>query len=520
MRLGERLLGGVCWSALSRVTGIVVGFVLAPYVLLRVGAEGFGLWSLAAVTVNYLGLVDLGVSAAYLRTVAFFHARGDQDGLEQAIHTGMLFYCGLFAVLTVPAWWLAPRVAGWLQVPEPLRPLATAILLGNFAILAVRQTTGSYRAVLLGIQRLGAANGVMTASALLHALFTVAVLEAGWGLGGLVAEGLGLAVFCAAANAWFCRRLVPGLRLIPRRWNGRSLPELVSYGFRVQGAGLAGLVNGQVDKVALAVVVGLAAAAHYEIGSKIPLQAANIPEFLLLALVPAAAELQAKGDAQGVRKLVLYGSRYLLLLGLPLAAVFGLEAQALLTFWMGPAQWTADMAHILRVLTVLWVASLVTAPLKMVARGLGAPRAELRASASSAALNVVFTTLLTPVFGLDGALGGTVVAVGLGAAGLLWTVHRSIELRWCEALTTSYLPAVLPAVLSTLAWVGLVHFLPDPSSRGLALLRLCAAGSVLTAGTLGGSWLLGFRDETDARIAGRLMAVFGRRTGRAREATS
>ncbi|GAB4250277.1 oligosaccharide flippase family protein [Deferrisoma sp.] len=474
------------WTVGARLVSAGVGFGLTPYVVGVLGPERFGLWSLVAVAVNYAGFLDLGVSFAYVRELGRHLGAGRPDRARAALSSGTLFYLAFLGVVVPAAWVAAPVLLPLLGVGPADLPLALRVFRGVALVLAVRQATAGWRGLLLAAERHEAAARVVMVSALLHGGLTVWVLRTGWGLDGLVAEALIQAGFCAAAYGALCRKHVPSVRLVPQWVRLSDLKPLVSYGLRLQGTALADLVNGQVDKLLLGAFVGLAAVGHYEVGAKIPLQAAWLPWFLAMPAVAAAA--RHAGRAAGVLE---EAWRLTVPLGLPLGLLLLLEPGTLLTLWMGPGAWDPASAAVLSALAAFPLASALTSPVRAVLRGSEVPRLELRAGLLAAGANALGSVLLVPRFGLPGALSATVTAAVAAQAGFLWAGLRRVygpRIPW----TTLGGPVARAVLAAAAVWtVGSV--LPAPGGRGAAALRLAFAAALLFAPSVLERVLIGSR---------------------------
>jgi len=60
--LRTRLLANVRAHAFARVTQALVGIFLTPFVLHRLGQDGYGLWAWLLALTGYFSLTDLGLS--------------------------------------------------------------------------------------------------------------------------------------------------------------------------------------------------------------------------------------------------------------------------------------------------------------------------------------------------------------------------------------------------------------------------------------------------------------------------
>src|SRR5215468_7962119 len=69
-----------------------VGFVLAPYMVSRLGDSQYGLWVLVGSLVGYLGLLDLGVRGAVTVYVARHHGTGDDRAASRIVSSALFLF--------------------------------------------------------------------------------------------------------------------------------------------------------------------------------------------------------------------------------------------------------------------------------------------------------------------------------------------------------------------------------------------------------------------------------------------
>src|SRR5579875_2056398 len=84
---------------------MIVGFLLAPFILHRLGDYAFGLYVLILSLTGYYGLLDFGIRSSVVRYVARFRATGERDSLNRFLSTAFFTYsivgCVLLGVTAV-----------------------------------------------------------------------------------------------------------------------------------------------------------------------------------------------------------------------------------------------------------------------------------------------------------------------------------------------------------------------------------------------------------------------------------
>src|SRR5438445_7441945 len=87
---------GSSWSALA--INVVVGILLSPFILHRLGDAAFGIWVLIFSITGYYGLFDLGIRSSIVRYVSKFTATNDREDIAKLINTSLFSYTCIGAI--------------------------------------------------------------------------------------------------------------------------------------------------------------------------------------------------------------------------------------------------------------------------------------------------------------------------------------------------------------------------------------------------------------------------------------
>jgi O-antigen/teichoic acid export membrane protein len=499
----RRLVRNVVTGGGSQAGVLLVSLAVTPVLVAGLGMSRYGLWALAGVLVNYLGLLDLGVGTAFVRFLAFHHARDDGRRYNSVVRLGLFFYA-LFAALTLPAVIAARRpLLEALRVAPDMLAEASFLLIGVTVIFLLRSQFVVYRAAVSAVERIDVNNRIALYVALPSGAGAILVVWLGFGLRGLVLNGLATALVTVVAQTIAAYRLVPMLRLRPLTVDWSVAPELLRYGFRVQATRLAELLNGHIDKLVLGFLIGTVSVGLYDLGLKLSLLAAALPTLILPAVLPTTSLLEAKGDRELLESLHRRASKYVGLILAP-AAMFTLVATpSILRFWIGQGGLEESVVAA-RLLIVGAVPLLALGVSRLVARGIGLPQMEMRASMVMAGANLLLSIGLVRWIGAVGAPLGSACAGLLGGGVFLALFRRGISNRFdldpVRPIARPFLAAGL-ASAGALAGLCLARWLEVPGGRVGALAELVLAGVPFCAVYLAAVLRSSLLDEYDHRVA-------------------
>lgn len=459
----------------SLLLGYVFSFVLAPIMIARLGLDKFGVWAVTGAVATYAGLLDLGIGRSLARFVAVFDAEGDEGKIRQCVGLGLIAVTLVGAAAAAAAALAAPLLSDQLGVLSTAEMRVVAV-----AAVAI-WTLNGYQDVLnvvgIGKRRMVPPNVADSISFSVNFALSVAALAASTSLV-VYALANAVAALISIVPAFFAMRYLwsAPYAALPSRELAR---EVVAFSVKNQIGWIADLVNFQTDKVIIALLVGVRAAAIYEIASRVVMAVRNAATLTVSAIIPTAAARIVSEGRQAVGEMY---RRYLVRscsISFPLFMLAAVSAPFLLVAWLGSAP--GDSELLVPFLTLAFMAYITTGAGSTIAIGAGHPGMVSLNSTLIAALNIAFTLALAPFFGVWGVVGGTFLALLLGS---LRFTARFLRLFGLPA--RDFLAGVLPtaglAIGLALPFALLAVLVGDPSGRlpaaGLLGLTTAAYGLV------------------------------------------
>ncbi|NOZ06334.1 MAG: oligosaccharide flippase family protein, partial [Chloroflexi bacterium] len=393
--------------------------------------------------------------------------------------------------------------------------LAAAVIPLAVAAFYVRILARLLEAVMWGLQRMDVSNVVAVSATALQLAGTVWVLQAGYGLVGLVIVRGIVALASVALLGIALARMLPALRIGPGALRRASFGTLLRYGSKIQVTKLAELAYVQGDKLFLGYFVGLPAVAFYELASRLVQGARFLSVIVTSAVVPVASELDAGGEKEALRLLYRRASKYLVLVAAPLNLFPAVLAPWLVLSWLGAGY--NPVVVLLQALAVGHFVHVLTASGTTLVQGIGLPEVETRFALLLLAINVVLSFVLIGRFGFSGVLFATPLALIVGSIYFWWSLKPIVGVRLPELWGQIY---AFPTIVCLLMG-GLVY------ATGVRLSQGTLAGGhrweavVITLGVgLGMTvayglivWTSAYLDAYDRRLlSGVARQLFGVRT--------
>ncbi|NIA14051.1 MAG: oligosaccharide flippase family protein [Nitrospiraceae bacterium] len=484
MSVRRTLARNTAFNAAGRLWEALANLVLAAYIVSQLGLPVYGLWSLVSVFTGYVALLDFGVGSGYAKYIAEHAARGERDRLSHVVSTGLLFYLLLGVVLVVTGWACVDGLIALAARLSPERMAAFAeeglvddvrfLLRGALLLFSVSNCIAAFSALQTGLQRMGITNVISFVASILKVAATILFLELGHGVRGLLYANGAVLLFFGTASVLVAFHLAPGLRISVSCVRRETMGRLFSYGWRTQVSKLSNLITFQTDKLIILVAsrwLGLSGVyvvldriGAYRLGEELASKMRQAPALLLSAVIPAASDLDARGDEERLRRLYLLSSKYVAAVTVPLVAIFAGCAGMLIRTWMGEEPGLDVAAWTLRILVVGYLANIIPGAGVSVALGKGRPDVQMKAGIIAMVSNLTLTVVLMLTLGFYGVPLATAASMFLSCA---WFIRA---MRAVSGVGPGELVRV------SLVW---------PIVAALPGLVVCIAGDWLSAGFVG-----------------------------------
>lgn len=477
--MSRELKSGVVLNYIAIVLNLASGLLLTPRIISQLGMSEYGLFMLSNSIIVWLGLTDFGLGATTTRYVVLYRAQGQQQRQAHLLGQATL----LFTLLGVAALAAGVVIYFHLHLLFPtldtrqlhLLHLLYIITLSNFVLSfplrPLAAMPGAYRRFLAP----GLAGLVQ---AVLNILLTLYLLRLGMKAVGLslLALALNLALMLWLLRYALCRL---GVRVVFRRPDWKLYRRIFAFSFWVMLNQLMDLLYWQLGGPIVGRICGPQSVAVYTLGISFARYFMTASTAISGVLTPELMHRVAQGHSrQELTEMMVRVGRvqlFVLLIGLSLFCIFGLD---FLRLWVGSS--TGGNT------STIWLgALLIVIPLLIpltqncgiaILQALNLHRGRAVILLLTAACCVVPGYLLTLRFGAVGMFCSTAAALTLGHGVLLnlYFAHR-VRLSMGYFYRRTYLPALLPLLLSLLLGAGVRLSFPISDWESLLLSAACCA---------------------------------------------
>lgn len=469
------------------VTRMLLGLVLFRLMFQNFSGAEFGFWALLWSLFGYGILLDFGFGFTAQKAVAEKTATGDMVGLSRLLATIFWTFIGMALLLLVVFLLIREPFLSQMGVLAADRGEFARAYVVFFVGLAVMFPLGLFPEILRGLQRVDIANWVGTLSTVLNFVFLYWGLTAGWSLSVLMGISVAMSAFPNLIAAVVAIRRLPGVSLLPKHFDWGTVKAQMGFSIAAYLITFSNMLMAKSDQLVISLTIGVAMVAIYQAGYKMGEMLGLFSVQLQQVLSPAAAAMHAKGDKEGLKKLLLSSSRLTFFLVTPcylLSAVYleplirlltGMKSVPVETWWVGQV-----------LLFAVFSSQLTNGCSKRVLMMCGDERKLLFISVSDAVANVILSVILAFQFGVLGVALGTMIPTTL--VGIFWVVPLTVNrlnIPWKTYFLHHVQGTMIPLVVFSAILAALAIWLPAPEHCGLLELGWRAAACMVPLLILG-----------------------------------
>ncbi|MCE9566653.1 MAG: polysaccharide biosynthesis C-terminal domain-containing protein [Planctomycetes bacterium] len=452
VRASRSLVLGAATNWAAFAAALVVSFFLAPYLIQHLGDARYGVWCVVESILAYFTLFDLGLAACLVRFVARFHATDERTELNKLVSACLIIFAIAAVVVLLLGSAIVPFVAPGLERKLGEQGDIAPFMFLMLANLAITLPLSVFPAMLDGLQRYAVKSAVRLAFLGVRVTGIVYVMETQPGLWPLAIVFTITNLLEHAVMAMLAFHFLPGLRLSRRIVDRETLHRVKGYSVDAFLAMLAGRITVQTGALVVGGFLTVAAAAHYAIASRLIELAKNLLRSVTTTLAPAVSEREASGDIDGVRRVLLDGTRWVLYLVLPIHLGMLFFGKPFLTRWIGGSEYAAFCFPAVAILSATLTIGVAQSVASRILYGMGKLRLFARLALVEAAVNLLLSLLLVGRFGLEGVAIAVAVPNVLFCLFVICYACYVLEVGATRYLLTSWLKPLVASCVPAAVW--------------------------------------------------------------------
>ena len=448
--------------------GIIL-FILYKFLLNKLGAELFGVWSLVLSATTFANIANMGFSGSVIKYVSQSLANNDVEKVIDIIETSAISIgvsVGLVLLISYPlAKWFLRIIIPNSHISEALKILPYAMLSLWISVIA-----GVFQAGLDGHQRIDISSAI-TIFRMVSYLILCLIFVPAWGLMGLACAHVIQACILTIVSWGMLKRQIPTLPPVPYRWSSDLFHEMMGYGLNIQMITICQMLYDPITKGLLVKFGGLDLAGYYEMANRMVIQLRGLIVAAVQVLVPTIANLKEK-NPESIHKVYKEAYGLVLFIALPYFSAIIAMAPVISRMWIGYYESSFVAFSIL--LSFGWFVNTLVTPAYFTDFGIGNLTWNTRGHLIMAVSNVMFGLLLGYISGGRGVVIAWMLSLVVGSITILLSFHQRNKIPFSDIFPKDYLFVGLSSLagfsVSLWAYRNLSNNLSLMSVTGVVLL--------------------------------------------------
>ncbi|NTW98818.1 MAG: oligosaccharide flippase family protein [Geobacteraceae bacterium] len=473
-RIVENIFSG--WANI--IVTVAIAFFISPFVVKTLGKELYGIWVLVVSITGYFSVLDLGISTAIVRYISSSTAQNDH-GKARAIYSTSLaiFSCISLGILLV-SFVLGYFFQDLFKLYSIPRTYLYAVFMVSALDLACSLLFSVFSGSLSGLQEFKFINGSTILFNIIKSLLLIVLLKLGYGL--LTLALLQLLVSCFKALSQYIKiRNNYRFMLFSTKTISKSCAKMI-YDYSVYSfiIAIALKLLFYTDSVVIGAYINVSEIVFYAIPASLIDYMEKFIWAIVAVLVPVISASEATGENTGNARFYVIGTRYILLVSMPIMISLYFFGQDFIRIWMG-AEIGARSGVVLKLLLVGFGFSFSQLLASGILKGVSKHKFLAYILTAEAAANVALSLLLAKPYGITGVAIGTLVPLVLATCATIIFTCRLLEINVFKYLYKAY----SAPLLGTVAALVFVYANPFSSRTYLAILvsSACVTVSYLIA---------------------------------------
>ncbi|OGP87422.1 MAG: hypothetical protein A2031_04835 [Deltaproteobacteria bacterium RBG_19FT_COMBO_43_11] len=445
MQNRQIILNAIMSAAQIVVAGGVL-FILYRFLLVTIGAEQLGIWSLVAATTGVIHMANLGLSSSVIKYVAKYKARNDFKNVSHVIQTAVISVTVLVGFLLVIGYPLF-KLVFQLIFPAPAFPAALSILPYALLSLLFAMIAGIFQSSLYGLQRIDLNSYPLMGKVLVNLVLCLA-LTPKYGLLGMAYAGVIQNLSALIASWLLLNKQLPSLPLFFYRWSKNTFKKIIFYGMNFQVITIAAMISDPVTKALLSKFGGLSMVGFYEMASRMVIQFRAIIVSANQVVVPTIADM-TENAPEKIRAFYLRSYELLFYLAVPLFSLIIICAPIISKIWIGYYERVFVFSAIL--LSIGWFLNTLAVPAYFANSGMGQLRWNVISHSLIAIINAAMGLLLGYFYGGFGVIFAWIIALPLGNSLVYIFFHVKHKIPFSELIPKPSRILLLVCVIGTVS---------------------------------------------------------------------
>lgn len=442
-----RLLSNICSNWVGLLVSIIIAFWVSPIIVNSMGKEMYGVWTLIVSITGYFTVLDFGVNTAIVRYISSSIAKKEYEAARSIFSTSILIFAlvsfGIVLISTIIGYFL-PDI---FSIKNVSRQYLYVVFMVSALDLALGLLFSVYQGSLIALQEFVFVNAVSIVINIIRSIIIVIAIKNGAGIMILAVSQLLASLLKAGLQYVVINNKYNYLRYDRNHVNTSTIKKIYNYSVYSFLIAISLKLLFYTDSVVIAARIGVAEVAFYSIPATLLDYLEKLVWSMISVLVPIVSANHAYGNDNDNRQLYIYGTRYTLLISLPIIISLYFYGDDFIGLWMGP-EFGRQSYLVLKLLLIGFGLSFS----QLIAHGLlkGVSRHKVLAYilCIEALLNFTISMLLAKKFGIEGVAVGTMVPLLIASVVIIFYTCNVTQINILNYVYKSYSGSFIGCIIA------------------------------------------------------------------------
>lgn len=436
----------------------LIYFLLYRVLLLNLGVQLLGVWSLIIATSSLANLANVGFTSGLVKFVSEFNAKDEQEKISKLLFTSffsmLLFLSGITLIIFLLATLYVKKI-----VPAEYVKLTLSVLPYSLFCLLINSLGGVFISALEGFQRNYIRNIAYIFTSIGYFGLAILLLPE-FGLKGLAIAQIIQAIVILFVALYHVKKLCPTFRFATWNWDKTIFRSIFNYGYKFQIISIFQMLFEPMTKILISRYSGISTLGFYEMASRFVNQIRAIISTMNQVTVPVIAHYSCT-DKNAIFYIYKRSISFIISLVFPFVAGIILFGPHLSVVWIGDLE--PVFVNSTYILSFSLLINILNAPAFFSSLGEGKLNGLLVMHFLIAILNILFGVILGKYIPSYGVIIAWALSQGIGSVFLILFYHRTHNINFsmilCRPDYVTMISGTLFSVLSILFFFRISFFL-------------------------------------------------------------
>lgn len=394
------------WTNLLLVT--LLAFFVSPILVHSLGNENYGLWTLIGSITGYFTVLDLGVNTALVRFISKYESQKKSELARKIYSNAFIFFA--FASIGIVSF--TAIFAFFFQDLFSIQSLSSSYIYFVFLLVGLDFGLNMFFCVFTGtlwaLHEFFKLNIISITLTVIKNLVLVVMLLNGYNLMTIAIIQLVTSITKNFAQYILIKTHYPHFKFRKSDADKNVFQEIFSYSIYSFIIAVAFKMLFFTDAIVVGSLISVAAVTIYTIPMTLMTYLEQLVYAAMSVLTPVISSNEAIGDDVKNKDIYILGTRYSLMISLPVLFVLFTNGDSFISIWMG-SEYGLQGASVLKILVVGYIFYLSQVIANSILKGVGKHKVFAYILAGEALFNLGISIILVRYYGIIGVALGTTI---------------------------------------------------------------------------------------------------------------